>query len=107
MAIENTVSIGFLSTFLDSIGVLDCRLPGVEIIFPEYTKIERYAKTSLACSLTLYIWEIPKRVHLQTVKTPMKWIVWHFIRVYTVCKGKLELIRWRAIANPHALKEIL
>ena len=29
MAIKNTVSIGFLSTFLDSIGVFDCRLPGV------------------------------------------------------------------------------
>ena len=29
MAIENTVSIDFLSTFLDSIGVFDCRLPGV------------------------------------------------------------------------------
>ena len=29
MAIENTVSIDFLSTFLDSIGIFDCRLPGV------------------------------------------------------------------------------
>ena len=29
MAIENTVSFDFLSTFLDSIGVFDCRLPGV------------------------------------------------------------------------------
>ena len=92
MAIENTVSIGFWSTFLDSIGVLDCRLPGVEIIFPEYTKIERYAKTSLACSLNLCIGETPKKVLLQTVKTQMKCrLVWHFIRVYTVCKGKKDL----------------
>ena len=30
MAIKNTVSIDFLSTFLDSIGVFDCRLPGVK-----------------------------------------------------------------------------
>ena len=29
MAIENTVSIDFWSTFPDSIGVFDCRLPGV------------------------------------------------------------------------------
>ena len=29
MAIKNTVSIDFLSTFLDSIGVFDCGLPGV------------------------------------------------------------------------------
>ena len=29
MAIENTVSIDLLSTFLDGIGVFDCRLPGV------------------------------------------------------------------------------
>ena len=29
MAIKNTVSIDFLSTFLDSIGVFDCRLPSV------------------------------------------------------------------------------
>ena len=27
MAIENTVSIDFLSTFLNSIGISDCRLP--------------------------------------------------------------------------------
>ena len=32
MAIENTVSIDFWSTFLDSIGVFDCRLPGVSTI---------------------------------------------------------------------------
>ena len=31
MAIENTVSIDFLSGFLDSIGVFDCRLPGVRM----------------------------------------------------------------------------
>ena len=31
MAIENTVSIDFLSTFLDSIGVFNCRLPSVII----------------------------------------------------------------------------
>ena len=29
MAIENSVSNNFLSTFLDSIGIFDCRLPGV------------------------------------------------------------------------------
>ena len=29
MAIKNTVYIDFLSTFLDSIGIFDCRLPGV------------------------------------------------------------------------------
>ena len=29
MAIENTVSIDFRSTFLDSIGIFDCCLPGV------------------------------------------------------------------------------
>ena len=32
MAIENTVSIDFWSTFLDSNGVFDCCLPGVVII---------------------------------------------------------------------------
>ena len=31
MAIENTVLSIFLSTFVDSIGVFDCCLPGVEI----------------------------------------------------------------------------
>ena len=29
MAIENSVSNDFLSTFIDSIDVFDCRLPGV------------------------------------------------------------------------------
>ena len=29
MAIENSVSNHFLSTFVDSIDVFDCRLPGV------------------------------------------------------------------------------
>ena len=35
MAIENTVSIDFRSTFLDSIGVLDCRQPGVDMEIKE------------------------------------------------------------------------
>ena len=38
-------------------------------------------------ALTLCIQETPKRVLLQTVKTQML----HFIRVYTVCKGKKDL----------------
>ena len=43
-------------------------------------------------SLTLCIFEIPKRELLQTVKTQMKCsIMLHFIRVYTVCKGKKDL----------------
>ena len=29
MALKNTVLIDFLSPFLDSIGVFDCRIPGV------------------------------------------------------------------------------
>ena len=42
--------------------------------------------------LTLCILETPKRVLLQTVKTQMKSsIMLHFIRVYTVCKGKKDL----------------
>ena len=45
--------------------------------------------TSLIVMLTLCIRETPKRVLLQTVKTQMKCsIMLHFIRVYTVCKGK-------------------
>ena len=31
MTIENSVSNDFLSTFVDSIGVFDCRLPGVNL----------------------------------------------------------------------------
>ena len=42
--------------------------------------------------VNLCTWETPKRVLLQTVKTPMKCrIMRHFIRVYTVCKGKKDL----------------
>ena len=42
--------------------------------------------------LTLCIWESPKQVCLQTVKTQIKCsIMLHFIRVYTVCKGKTDL----------------
>ena len=33
MAIEKTVSNDFLSTFVDSINVFDCRLPGVILLF--------------------------------------------------------------------------
>ena len=40
-------------------------------------------------ALTFYTREIPKCVLLQTVKTQIKCsIMLHFIRVYTVCKGK-------------------
>ena len=36
-------------------------------------------------ALTLCIWETPKQVLLQAVKTETKYcIMWHFIRVYTV-----------------------
>ena len=39
--------------------------------------------------LSLCIQKTPKRVALQTAKTQMKCsIMLHFIRVYTVCKGK-------------------
>ena len=42
--------------------------------------------------LTLSIWETPKWEPLQTVKTQMKCsIMLHFIRAYTVCKGKKGL----------------
>ena len=33
MAIKNFVSIDFLSTFIDSINVFDCHLPGVDVIY--------------------------------------------------------------------------
>ena len=42
--------------------------------------------------LTLCIRETHKRVPLQTMKTQIKCsIMLHFIRVYTVCKGKKDL----------------
>ena len=42
--------------------------------------------------LTLCIQETPKQVLLLTVKTWMKCsIILHFIRIYTVCKGKKDL----------------
>ena len=40
-------------------------------------------------TLSLCIQETPKWVLLQTVKTQMKLhIMWHFISVYTGCRGK-------------------
>ena len=36
MAIENTVSIDFLPTFFDIIGIFDCRLPSVLIFIDIY-----------------------------------------------------------------------
>ena len=45
-----------------------------------------------SCFSTLCIWETSKGVHLQTVKTQMKCSrMLHFIRVYSVCKGKTDL----------------
>ena len=42
--------------------------------------------------IALCIWETPKQVLLQTVKTKMKCIIMmHFIRVHTVCKGRKDL----------------
>ena len=54
-------------------------------------KIENKMKKSQGRKLefTLCIRETPKRVLLQAMKTLMKCsIMLHFIRVYTVCKGK-------------------
>ena len=46
-------------------------------------------KVSQLNKLTLCMQETSKRVLLQTVKTQMKCriLMWHFIRVYTVCQG--------------------
>ena len=38
MAIKNTVSIDFWSTFLDSIGIFDCRLPGVNLFMSKQNR---------------------------------------------------------------------
>ena len=47
---------------------------------------------SLVLVLTLCIQETPKLVLFQLVKTQMKCsIMLHFIRVYSVCKGKKDL----------------
>ena len=47
MAIGNTVSIDFWSTFLDSIGVFDCRLPGVFFVIVAMLLID-YSATVIA-----------------------------------------------------------
>ena len=59
---------------------------------------------TLTCILTLCIWDTPKQVSLQTVKTQMKCcIMLHSIRVYTDCKGKkglqwiFEIITWHLL----------
>ena len=57
------------------------------IFFPSFTL------QNVCCGYsTLCIWETPKWVLLQTVKTQMKChTMQHFIRAYTVCKGKKDL----------------
>ena len=53
--------------------------------------LRKQCHNQIVC-LTLCIRETPKRVLLQIVKTQMKCsIMLHFIRVYTVCKGKKDL----------------
>ena len=53
---------------------------------------KKEARLTNVYGLTLCIREPPKEVLLQTVKTQMKCsIMLHFIRVYTACRGKIEL----------------
>ena len=51
MAIENSVSNNFLSTFLDSIGGFHCRLPGVYNVFEILSYID-------VCSLVYLVWYV-------------------------------------------------
>ena len=51
MAIENSVSNDFLSTLLDSIGIFDCRLPGVILLFFN-NEINNHALENLIYSKT-------------------------------------------------------
>ena len=54
---------------------------------PKKIPVDRRKNAKLL--LTFCILETTKRVLLQTVKSQMKCpIMWHFIRVYTVCLGK-------------------
>ena len=61
------------------------------LLFPHL--LDKYlSKKETIHSLTLCIPETNKQVILQTVKIQMKCkIMLHFIRVYTVCKGKKDL----------------
>ena len=59
------------------------------VVLNELTSVKQ---GKLMVLLTLCVLETPKRVLLQTVKTQIKCsIMLHFIRVYTVCKGKKDL----------------
>ena len=51
IAIENTVSIYFLSTFLDSIGIFDCRLPGVVLVLLYTIEIAKWFQITIHCPL--------------------------------------------------------
>ena len=58
----------------------------------------RYISHMQNCSSVHCEQETPKRVLWQTVKTQMKCrIMWHFIRVCTVCSDKINLQRRNAI----------
>ena len=48
MAIKNSVSNDFLSTFVDSINVFDCRLPGVTKVTLDRIPIDPDKKTNLS-----------------------------------------------------------
>ena len=71
----------------------------LQIFFPflaEYiTDICQHYKlniTNLQITLSIMEFETPEHVLLQTVKTQMKCsLVLHFIRAYTVCKGKTDI----------------
>ena len=52
MTIENSVSNDFLSTFVDSINVFDCRLPGVLMFLSDtYFKVSMVASVSILVGL--------------------------------------------------------
>ena len=60
----------------------------------KWDQIEESNGYEIPCkSLTVCTRETPKQVLLQAVKTKMKCsIMLHFIRVYTICKGKNDVL---------------
>ena len=91
MSKVGTYSVDDLTNVCD----IKCYRETVKLIFPKKA-LDLICgidiKTFLFFILSLCIREILKPILLQSVKTKMKCsIMLHFIRVYTICKGKEDL----------------
>ena len=112
MAIKNSVSIDFFSTFLDSIDIFDCPLPGMSLGINKSDQsllcIQKVGKISLMLQADSEDYSQPRMPRLIRVLTGCTWDIVDFVRHMLISSkhqmksqflNSLQNSLWKSIQN--------